>query len=108
MQDDCLLELHEVLQPEARQVFVILIAMGSANREQLMQVGQLTTQRVRKAIWGLANTGLIVQKRQEPLRLSPQRRATGGTVAYPGRQRSTIGIGGIYNERSDHQRGEYE
>jgi predicted transcriptional regulator len=71
MQDDCLLELHEVLQPEARQVFVILIAMGSANREQLMQVGQLTTQRVRKAIWGLANTGLIVQKRQEPLRLSP-------------------------------------
>jgi hypothetical protein len=70
MHDDCLLELYQYLMPDARGVFDALAPLGSSTMEGLMLAGQLTTQQVRKGVWGLASTGLIVYNPGRPVQLS--------------------------------------
>lgn len=70
MQDECLLQLYEYLIPEARRAFDSLTQLETATLEQLMMKGPLTTQQTRKAVWGLASTGLVIYERQLPIRLS--------------------------------------
>ena len=70
VRDECLLQLYEVLLPEARRGFDVLAQRGAATMEELMRSGPLTTQQARKALWGLASTGLVVHQRGLPVRLS--------------------------------------
>jgi hypothetical protein len=70
MHNDCLLELYQYLMPDARGVFDALAPLGSSTMEGLMLAGQLTTQQVRKGVWGLASTGLIVYNPGRPVQLS--------------------------------------
>jgi hypothetical protein len=53
MHDDCLLELYQYLMPDAKGVFDTLAPLGASTMEGLMLAGQLTTQQVRKGVWGL-------------------------------------------------------
>jgi len=70
MHDDCLLELYQYLMPDAKGVFDALAPLGSSTMEGLMLAGQLTTQQVRKGVWGLASTGLIVYSPGRPVEMS--------------------------------------
>ena len=70
MHDDCLLELYQYLMPDARGVFDALAPLDSSTMEGLMLAGQLTTQQVRKGVWGLASTGLIVYSPGRPVEMS--------------------------------------
>jgi hypothetical protein len=70
MHDDCLLELYQYLMPDARGVFDTLAPLDSSTMEGLMLAGQLTTQQVRKGVWGLASTGLIIYTPGRPVQLS--------------------------------------
>jgi len=70
MKDDCLLELHSCLTPEAAAVFEALVECEKATMERLMRTAQLTNQQVRRGVWGLACTGLIVYDRGRPVCIS--------------------------------------
>jgi hypothetical protein len=70
MHDDCLLELYQYLMPDAKGVFDTLAPLGSSTMEGIMLAGQLTTQQVRKGVWGLASTGLIIYTPGRPIQLS--------------------------------------
>jgi hypothetical protein len=71
MNDDCLMELYELLIPDARTVFDTL---RQANRpstmEKSMLAAQITNQQIRKGVWGLASTGLITYTPGRPIRIS--------------------------------------
>jgi Mn-dependent DtxR family transcriptional regulator len=70
MPDECLLQLYEYLTEEGRRAFDTLGPLETATMERIMLVGQLTTQQTRKAVWGLASTGLIIYQPGLPVRLS--------------------------------------
>ncbi len=70
MNDSCLLELYDLLTPDARAVFDTLAQRGTSTMERLMLAAQVTNQQVRKGVWGLANTGLIVYTPGRPVRVS--------------------------------------
>ena len=70
MRDECLLQLYQYLIPEARAAFNALGAAEPATMEHIMRAGQLSTQQIRKAVWGLASTGLTTYERGLPVRLS--------------------------------------
>jgi hypothetical protein len=71
MNDDCLLELYQLLIPDARIVFDALAQRdGPSTMERLMLSAQITNQQVRKGVWGLASTGLIVYTPGRPVRIS--------------------------------------
>jgi hypothetical protein len=71
MNDDCLLELYQLLIPDARTVFDALRQHnGPSTMERLMLSAQITNQQVRKGVWGLASTGLILYTPGRPIRIS--------------------------------------
>ena len=71
MNDDCLLELYQLLMPDARTVFDALRQHdGPSTMERLMLAARITTQQVRKGVWGLASTGLIIYTPGRPLRMA--------------------------------------
>jgi hypothetical protein len=70
MKDDCLLELYHYLIPDAKGVFDVLKSLDASTMEGIMLAGQLTTQQVRKGVWGLASTGLIEYKPGQPVQIS--------------------------------------
>jgi Mn-dependent DtxR family transcriptional regulator len=71
MTDDCLLDLYQLLIPDARTVFDALAQDdGPCTMERLMLSAQITNQQVRKGVWGLASTGLIIYTPGRPIRIS--------------------------------------
>ena len=70
MHDECLLALYQYLTTDAKGVFDALASMEVSTMEGLMLAGQLTTQQVRKGVWGLASTGLIIYQPGRPVQLS--------------------------------------
>ncbi len=71
MKDDCLLELYQLLIPDARIVFDALTQHdGPSTMERLMLAARITNQQVRKGVWGLASTGLIIYTPGRPVRIS--------------------------------------
>ena len=70
MKDDCLLELYQHLIPDAKGVFDVLTSLEASTMEGIMLAGQLTTQQVRKGVWGLASTGLIQYRPGQPVQIS--------------------------------------
>ena len=69
MQNECLLELYTRLTPEAKAVFEVLAQRGQATMEKIMLTAHITNQQVRRGVWGLACTGLIVYERGKPVRI---------------------------------------
>lgn len=70
MNDSCLLELYQLLMPDARATFDTLAQRGPSTMERLMLAAQITNQQVRKGVWGLASTGLIDYTQGRPIRMS--------------------------------------
>lgn len=71
MQDSYLLELYSYLTPEANRVFKALSKLDTATMERLMIEGAMTTQQVRRGVWGLGCTGLVSYTPGRPLRMAP-------------------------------------
>ncbi len=70
MNDVCLLELYHLLIPDSKAVFDALTQHGPSTMERLMLAARITNQQVRKGVWGLASTGLIVYTPGRPIRMS--------------------------------------
>lgn len=85
MHNDCLLEIYnDHLLSEARQVFPAIAQLESASMENLMIHARLTTNQVRRGVWGLACTGLIIYKPGAPVVISDNGRQLAKLLALPG------------------------
>jgi len=72
MDDKCLLALYKVLSPEARTIFDVLRRTPDdpVSMDNLMLTARISTQKTRKGVWGLQNTGLIEYIYRKPIQLS--------------------------------------